>query len=201
MKSIIEILTEHGVTVPEDKLADINKAVAENYKTVAEHEKKVARLEAERDGYKEQADTAAKTLEKFGDMDPEKVKAELAEHKKKAEDAEAAFKQQLEDRDREDALMEAIKPYQFSSEYAKKAVLDTIRGKKLPIHEKQLLGFTDFIEQIKKADPSAFVDPNDPKPKFTNPKSAGTPEREPTISEVMRKANENPDLDFSQYIH
>lgn len=200
MKSLIDIIKDCGGSVPEDKLADFQKAVAENYKTVAEYEKKVTRLESERDSYKEQADAAAKSLEKFGDMDPEKIKAEIAEQKKKAEDAEAAFKQQLEDRDREDALMEAIKTYQFSSESAKKAVLDTIRDKKLPIHEKKLLGLADLIGEIKAADPSAFVDPAAPKPKFTEPKSAGGSGHEITPAELMRMKNENPDLDISQYI-
>ena len=45
MKNINEILKELGITVPEDKTAELQKLVAENYKTVAEFDKKVGRLE------------------------------------------------------------------------------------------------------------------------------------------------------------
>ena len=44
MKSIHMILSELGIAIPEDKKADFDKAVAENYKTAAEFEKKVTRL-------------------------------------------------------------------------------------------------------------------------------------------------------------
>ena len=44
MKNIHTILSEIGITIPEDKKAEFDKAVAENYKTSAEHEKKVTRL-------------------------------------------------------------------------------------------------------------------------------------------------------------
>ena len=38
MKNIHTILSELGVSIPEDKKAEFDKAVAENYKTVAEYE-------------------------------------------------------------------------------------------------------------------------------------------------------------------
>ena len=44
MKNIHMILSELGIAIPEDKKADFDKAVAENYKTAAEFEKKVNRL-------------------------------------------------------------------------------------------------------------------------------------------------------------
>ena len=44
MKNIHTILSEVGISIPDDKKAAFDKAVAENYKTLAEHEKKVNRL-------------------------------------------------------------------------------------------------------------------------------------------------------------
>ena len=58
MQNIIEILKSNGIEVPEDKVATINKAVAENYKTVSEVEKKTSKLESERDSWKDRAETA-----------------------------------------------------------------------------------------------------------------------------------------------
>ena len=40
MQNIIEILKSNGIEVPEDKVSTINKAVAENYKTVSEVEQR-----------------------------------------------------------------------------------------------------------------------------------------------------------------
>lgn len=48
MKNINEILKDLGIEVPEDKTAELQKLVAENYKTVAEFDKKVGRVETER---------------------------------------------------------------------------------------------------------------------------------------------------------
>ena len=39
MKNIETILSDFGITIPEGKAADLRKAVAENYKTVAEFAK------------------------------------------------------------------------------------------------------------------------------------------------------------------
>ena len=44
MKNIIDICKDFGIEIPAGEHAEFNKAVAENYKTVAEHEKKVNRL-------------------------------------------------------------------------------------------------------------------------------------------------------------
>ena len=73
MKNINEILKDLGITVPEDKAAELQKLVAENYKTVAEFDKKVGRLETERDGLQSQLDTAAETLKKFEGIDADQI--------------------------------------------------------------------------------------------------------------------------------
>lgn len=54
MQNIHEILSGIGIEVPENKKADFEKALRENYKTVAE----VGKIEAARDGYKEQLGSA-----------------------------------------------------------------------------------------------------------------------------------------------
>jgi hypothetical protein len=54
MQNIIEIIKEIGLEVPEDKVAELNKKVADNYLTRAEFDKKLGRAETERDNYKAQ---------------------------------------------------------------------------------------------------------------------------------------------------
>ena len=46
MKNIETILSDFGITIPEGKAADLRKAVAENYKTVAEYTKLQERHDA-----------------------------------------------------------------------------------------------------------------------------------------------------------
>lgn len=55
MKSITDILKDFGLSVPEEKTADFDKAIKENYKTVAE----VQKIEAARDNYKSQAELSS----------------------------------------------------------------------------------------------------------------------------------------------
>ena len=60
MKNIQEILSEYGITVPEEKAADFDKVFKANYKTVKEVEK----IESARDSVKAQLDAAQATLKK-----------------------------------------------------------------------------------------------------------------------------------------
>ena len=179
MKNIIEILKDLGITVPEDKTAELTKQVAENYKTVAEFDKKVGRVETERDGYKAQLDTATESLKKFEDLDADALKAELATAQKKAADAEKDLKDKLEERDYNDALKACMSGIKFSSNAAKAAVMEQIRKQGLKRDGDKLLGFDDAIKSAREADPDAFVpeeDPNaPPAPKVTTKLGSGAP--------------------------
>ena len=175
MKNIIEILKDLGVTVPEDKTAELNKLVAENYKTVAEFDKRVGRLETERNGLQSQLDTATENLKKFEGLDADALKNEVAEAKKKAEEAEKTLKEQLEERDYNDALKACFAGIKFSSTSAGAAIMEQIRKQGLKREGDKLLGFDDAIKAAREADPDAFAkedDPNAPPPaKVTDRKS------------------------------
>ena len=162
MKNINEILKDLGITVPEDKAAELQKLVAENYKTVAEFDKKVGRLETERDGLQSQLDTAAETLKKFEGIDADQIKAELAAATKKAEDAEQSLKDQLGERDYNDALKACMAEVKFSSNAARDAILAKIRQQGLKRDGDKLLGFEDAIKAAREADPEAFAKEEDP---------------------------------------
>lgn len=174
MQNIIEILKGLGIEVPEDKAADLNKKVAENYKTVAEHERKLEKAEADRDNYKSQLETAKETLKGFEGVDLNTINQQLADYKKKAEDAEKDYAAKLEQRDFEDALKAEMDNYKFSSGAAKKAVMAQIREKGLKLSGGKILGLGDLVEQIKAEDASAFVDEANTNPnpaRFTSPGS------------------------------
>lgn len=205
MVNIEEILKTNNVTVTDEQKAAIVKAVKENYKTISEFDKKVEKLETERDGYKEQFETATETLKGFDGIKPEELQAEVAKYKKAAEEKEKEFKQELEKRDFADALDKAIGEYKFSSEYAKKSVMEEIKGAGLKLVDGKIIGLNDMMETIKGKDASAFVDEKQQKleqsrAKFTKPAEQSKDGTKISMSELMKMKNENPDMDISQYM-
>ena len=158
MKNIHTILSELGITIPEDKKAELDKAVAENYKTSAEFEKKVNRLTEDFNTEKKRADTAEETLKAFEGIDPANVKTQLEEANKKIKDAQEDAQKQIAERDYNDALAKALDNIQFTSSAARKAIEADIRANCPTMKDGMIVGFTDMIEAAKKADASAFVD-------------------------------------------
>ena len=158
MKNIADILKDIGIEIPEDKTTDFNKAVSENYKTVAEYEKKVTRLEGERDGWKEKAETAETTLKGFDGVDLAKMNQDIADWKAKAEQAERDYTSKLQQRDFEDALKNALEDVKFTSNSAKQSVISEIRSAGLSMHDGKIVGLSDVLENIRAKDASAFVD-------------------------------------------
>lgn len=158
MKNIIDICNSLGIEVPDDKREAFNKEVLENYKTVAEFEKKVSKLEADRDNWKEKAESANETLDKYKDVDAEGMKAEIEKYKKEAERLDADYKAKLEERDFNDALNAAMANYKFTSEAAKKSVMNELKGAGLQLRKGEIIGLDQVINQIKADDASAFVD-------------------------------------------
>lgn len=157
MQNIIEILKSNGIEVPEDKVTTINKAVAENYKTVSEVEKKTSKLESERDSWKERAENAEETLKGFEGKDFDTITKERDEWKKKAEDAEKEYSAKEAEREKQELLKEAFAEIEFTSESAKKAIMAQI-AEGVSVKNGKLIGFNDLLEDAKKNDASAFVD-------------------------------------------
>lgn len=190
MQKLIETLKSFGIEIPEDKQADVKKALSEHYKNAAEHNKALSKLETERDNWKEKAETAEETLKKFDGVDLETMQTELDTWKKKAEAAENDYKQKIYDRDFSDALKTEMESIKFSSEAAKKAVLAEIKESGLKLKDGKILGLSDLIGQIKERDASAFIDEQQQKAqqqaaRFTTPGTGRTPGRHgTTISDI-----------------
>lgn len=125
MKNIHTILSEVGISIPDDKKADFDKAVAENYKTSAEFEKKVNRLTEDLDAEKKRADTAVETLKGFEGKDFDAITRERDEWKKKHDDLEASHKKEQEEREFSTALEAAIAESKGKNAKAITALLDT----------------------------------------------------------------------------
>ena len=62
MQKLIDTLKSFGIEIPEDKQADVKKALSEHYKNAKEVAKTLSKVEGERDDWKERAETAEETL-------------------------------------------------------------------------------------------------------------------------------------------
>lgn len=158
MQNIEAILTELGIEVPADKKENLTKKVAENYITKAEHEKKLGKVETDRDTWKEKAETAETTLKGFEGVDLDTMQKELSDWKKKAEDAEKDAQAKLYERDFADALKTELEGIKFSSEAAKRAIMAEVKDAGLKLKDGKIMGLNDLITQMKEKDASAFVD-------------------------------------------
>lgn len=167
MQNIIEILKTHGVDIPEEKATDINKAVSENYKTIAEVEKKLNKIENEKNNWKERAEMAEETLKNFEGKDFDAITKERDEWKEKAEQAEKDYNQKEAVREKRELLKEAIADIEFTSIAAKNAIMAQIE-EGVSVKNGKLIGFNDLLEDARKNDSAAFVNKSVEVPRITS---------------------------------
>lgn len=199
MKNIHTILSELGISIPEDKKAEFDKAVAENYKTSAEFDKKVNRLTDDLAAEKKRADEAVETLKGFEGKDFDAITRERDEWKTKHDNAVAAHQKEQEEREFNSVLETAIADAKGKNAKAITALLDLekLRGSKN--QEKDIKAALDSL----RTESGYLFEDNGGSPKFTDPKgNGGNPEpgKKYSIGELMKMKNQNPGLDITQYI-
>lgn len=171
MKNIHTILSEYGITIPEDKKAEFDKAVAENYKTSAEHEKKVNRLTEDLTAEKKRADTAVETLKGFEGKDFDAITRERDDWKKKHDDLEASHKKEQEEREFNQLVEETIAEAKGKNAKAIVALLDT---DKLRSSKNQKADLQSALDALRTESGYLFED-NGGKPHFAAPAGGGNP--------------------------
>ena len=165
MKNIEQILKDAGIEVTDEQKAAVNAAVTENYKTIAEFKKQTTKLEAaeaDRDTYKGQLDTANETLEKFKDIDPEKISDEVKKYKEEAENARKDADARILERDQRDWLNNKLGKdgYNVKSPRAKDSLISDIlsgkTGAKWDAKTQQFFGIDDLMKSEKEKDSSLY---------------------------------------------
>lgn len=169
MKNIHTILSELGITVPEDKKNDLEKAVAENYKTTAEFEKKVNRLTADLDAEKTARKTAEDTLKGFEGKDFEAITRERDEWKRKHEEAEANHRREAEEREFNEILSAAITEAKGRNAKAITANLDLDKLRASRNLDKDIKAALDSM----RTEHGYLFDDNGGNPRFADPKGNG----------------------------
>lgn len=150
MKNMETILADLGITLTDEQKSSINKAVAENYKTVADYDKQKDKLTNAEDKVK----TLTDNLDKFKDVDVDKLNqtvSDLQEQIKKKDDDYAA---QIADRDFSEILKDSIAKANGKNAKAIKALLDidTLKGSK-----NQSKDIEDAIKALSEAEDSKML--------------------------------------------
>ncbi len=129
----LEILKANGIEVPKDKTEAITKAVGENYKTNSEYEKVSGELDTANKKILAN-DTAIKDLEGklagFKDVDVTALNERIKNLETEKSTIEADYKKQIEDRDFNDLVKDAITVAKGKNTKAIMALLDTDTLKK-----------------------------------------------------------------------
>ena len=145
MKNIHTILSEIGITIPDDKKAEFDKAHAENYKTSAEFEKKVTRLTDDLAAEKKRADDAVETLKSFEGKDFDAITKDRDKWKQDYEKAVADHKKEQEDREFNEILSAAISESKGKNEKAIMALLDMEKLRSSRNQEKDIKSALDAL--------------------------------------------------------
>lgn len=180
MKNIHTILSEAGISIPEDKRAEFDKAVAENYKTSAEFEKKVNKLTEDLNAEKKRADDAVETLKGFDGKDFDAITRERDEWKKKHDDALAAHQKEQEDREFNQLLEDSIAAAKGKNTKAITALLDV---EKLRTSKNQQADVKSALDALR-SESGYLFDDNGGNPQFADPKSPGVPGGKPDMGKM-----------------
>lgn len=131
--TFLEILKAHGIEVPKDKADAIAKAVSENYKTAAEYETLNGELDKANKTITAN-DTAMKDLQgrlaEFKDVDVTKLNERIKTLENEKQTIESDYKRQLEERDFDDIVKDAITTAKGRNPKAIKALLNIEELKK-----------------------------------------------------------------------
>lgn len=169
MKNIHTILSELGITIQEDKKAEFDRAVAENYKTIVEYEKKVDRLSDDLADMTKRAETAEETLKGFEGKDFDAITRERDEWKTKHDEAVAEHQRQQEEREFNDQLSAAISEAKGKSPKAITALLDLDSLRKSRNLDKDIKTALDAL----RTESGYLFDDNGGAPRFAAPGAPG----------------------------
>lgn len=136
----------------------ISSVMAQFGKDISKLQRENEKLTLDKDTWKQKAEDAENTLKGFDGIDISTIQSEIATWKQRAKEAEENAKAQIYERDYADTLKSELESVKFTSEAAKRDVISQIKASNLPLKDGKIMGLSDFIENIKSSDASAFVD-------------------------------------------
>ena len=181
--NIIEKLKTFKVEVT----PEMEKAFAGEFLSELEVQKKLGKMEEDRDAWKKRAETAEETLKGFEGKDFEEITKDRDEWKKKFETLEEEQNKAKQAVELEEAINEHINGLKFKDEYRKRAYIEDLKREGYQVKDGKLIGASDFQ---KKYDADAFIDEKQQKleekrAKFTDRSKSQTDGSELTKDQIM----------------
>ena len=127
MKNILTILKELGVEVPKEKESDLDKAVAENYKTVSDYDNQKEKLDAANKTINANdiaMNELKKQLEEFKDVDVTALNKRISDLESEKANIQKDYDAKIADRDFNDLVKESIAAVKGKNVKAITALLD-----------------------------------------------------------------------------
>lgn len=145
----------------------IDKIMAEHGKTLNDTKNKLDTVTTERDDLQGQLIDRDEQLDALKDVDPDKLKQEIADLQQVNQTTKDDYEQKLHQQAFEHRLENTLKDAGVRNSKAVKALLDTDNIK---LDGETLLGLDDQLKGLKESDPYLFEQEpqNEPKPNFTN---------------------------------
>lgn len=165
----------------------VDKIMAENGSDI---EKAKSKLEAERDNYKSQLETAQAALKEFEGIDVKELNGKIATLTADLETRENEYQARIADMEFNSVLDGAITKSGARNAKALKALLDIDM---LKASKNQTDDINAAIEKVK-AENDYLFETETPLPHIVS-KGGGLPNGKMTLTQAMKYANEHPDID------
>lgn len=192
-----EFLKELGLT--EEQVTAI---MAENGKDIQREKDKTSKAELERDGYREQLDTAQTTLKEFEGVDVKELQGKVTELTNRLTEKDTEFQKKLSDMEYSREIENYFSGYKFTSDLAKKAALEEFKKQEFKLVEGKFMGGDDYMKTLKENNPTAFEsDTTDPKPPvIVKPTQTRKPGEKMSLADAMAYKNAHPEVDIRTLI-
>ena len=163
MENIREIMTRLGI---ECDVEQVEKAVLENYRTVAEVEGIKSKSKTLEDDAKAKDDHIAALMAdidnlKAGTEEVDALKGQIEEYRKSEIEAKAKAEVESAKMQFEKSFDAALKDRKFSNDFTRRAVMDDVRKMR---ETDSVSGLEMLIEQATKDVPDVWFNPNKPNP-------------------------------------
>ena len=185
MVNVANELKKLGIEVSDEQKESLKKSMGEELYSKKEMEDKVNKASSESEQWKTRAESAEKMLEGLDGKSPEDILKERDDWKRQAEDSKKDYEAKIAEHEKNELLKEAFAEIEFTSESAKKAIMEDI-SKGVSVRNGKLIGFSDLIEEAKKTDANAFVNKqNPPQAHFTKPNEDNSGGAKPATRESI----------------
>ena len=168
MVNVANELKKLGIEVSDEQKESLKKSMGEELYSKEEMEDKVKKASSESEQWKNRAESAEKMLKGLDGKSPEEILKERDDWKRQAEDSKKDYEAKIAEHEKNELLKEAFAEIEFTSESAKKAIMEDI-SKGVSVRNGKLIGFSDLIEEAKNTDANAFVNKQTPPARFTKP--------------------------------